>query len=124
MTAILNRFFMVYISIGLYFRLLNFQNKSIAVGFIPRKSIFLHRFGAPGIVSTHTVNIQIDVQVDEIMKFDSRAFESFKKALSKISKPIKVASSNPALQVGVNAEETNSVDSQVSLTDQLKGMFK
>jgi len=66
----------------------------------------------------------LDVQVDEIMKFDARAFESFKKALSKMSKPIKTASSVPALQVGLNSEESNVADASNTLVDQLRTIWK
>jgi hypothetical protein len=66
----------------------------------------------------------LDVQVDEIMKFDARSFESVKKAIARMSKTVKVASSNPALQVGVNTDEVSSVEPQAStLVDQLKGIW-
>jgi hypothetical protein len=48
--------------------------------------------------------IALHAQVDEMMKFDDRAFESYKKAIARMSKPIKTASSAPAIQMGVSED--------------------
>lgn len=65
----------------------------------------------------------LHAQVDEIMKFDDRAFASYKKALSRVSRPVKTASASvPALQVGVNNEDAVQTQ-ETTIVDQLKKMW-
>jgi hypothetical protein len=64
-------------------------------------------------------------QVDEIMQFDKKSFESFKRALSRVNKQTKTAS--PALQVGIKSPEELGEGSSAGapdLTSQLKKLWK
>ena len=64
----------------------------------------------------------VDAQVDELMKFSNDSFESFKKAVEKVSKPtVKIAA--PALNVGVTDETEAPVQKDVSLNSQLKKLW-
>jgi hypothetical protein len=64
----------------------------------------------------------LHTQVDELMKFDARAFESFKKATSRITKTVKTASTVPAMQVGVTSDDTQAYVPE-TLGDQLKSIW-
>ena len=66
----------------------------------------------------------LHAQVDEIMKFDNKAFESYKLAVSRVVKPSAVKTAAPALQVGVNSDESITPTEQgANLVDQLKKMW-
>jgi DNA-binding transcriptional MerR regulator len=74
-----------------------------------------------GMINSDTMTLH--AQVDEIMKFDDRAFASYKKALSRVSRPVKTASASvPALQVGVNNEDAVQAQ-ETTIVDQLKKMW-
>ena len=64
----------------------------------------------------------LHAQVDELMKFDARAFESYKKATARLAKPIKTASSVPAIQVGVTSDDVQT-SAPETLSDQLKNIW-
>ena len=66
----------------------------------------------------------LDAQVDEIMKFDSKAFESVKKAVARMSNPVKVASAAPALNVGLNDYSETQAASETTIVDQLSQIWK
>lgn len=63
----------------------------------------------------------LHAQVDEIMKFDNRAFESYKLAVSKVTKPSAIKTAAPAIQVGISSDE--STGDNISLVEQLKKMW-
>jgi len=66
----------------------------------------------------------LHAQVDEIMTFDDKSFESYKRALSRVSKTSHTKTAAPALNVGMGSDELGEgVDSPVNLTDQLNKLF-
>jgi hypothetical protein len=67
----------------------------------------------------------LHAQVDEIMNFDDKSFESFKKVLSRINKPSNVKNASPALNVGMGSDELGEgSDNPVNLTGQLNKLFE
>ena len=68
---------------------------------------------------------ELHAQVDEIMKFDDKSFESYKRALDRVSKSAKVKTAAPALNVGMNDETVGeSTDTPVDLVGQLSKLFE
>ncbi len=67
----------------------------------------------------------LDVQVDEIMKFDDLAFESYKRVVSNTNAVVKTASTKSVPQVGVREDNSSPEDAGApeSLTDKLKNMW-
>jgi len=66
----------------------------------------------------------LEKQVNEIMSFDNKSFESFKRALSRVAKPAQVKTAAPALNVGVSSEDLGEgVTSPENLADQLRKMW-
>jgi hypothetical protein len=67
----------------------------------------------------------LHAQVDEIMKFDNKAFESYKLAISRVAKPAAVKTAAPAINVGVNSEDIGSGSSEGggNMVDQLKKLW-
>jgi hypothetical protein len=65
-------------------------------------------------------------QVDEIMQFDNKSFESFKRALSRVSKPTGIkTTASPALNVGIGSENIGDdiADSSQSLASQIQKLW-
>lgn len=67
----------------------------------------------------------LHTQVDEIMNFDDKSFESFKRALSRVTKPTSVKTAAPALNVGMGSEDLGEgVSDPADLTSQLNKLFE
>jgi len=64
----------------------------------------------------------LHAQVDEIMNFDDKSFESFKRALARVSSPRKSAA--PALNVGISNYDEAPVVKSASLKDELEKLFE
>jgi hypothetical protein len=66
----------------------------------------------------------LDMQVDDIMKFDDQAFESYKRVVANTQAAVKTASVKDVPQVGIRNDNSQSGDNvDVSLTDQLIKMW-
>jgi len=65
----------------------------------------------------------LHAQVDEIMNFDDKSFESFKRALARVSKPTSTKTASPALNVGINEDFSEVSSDSVDLTGQLNKLF-
>jgi hypothetical protein len=57
------------------------------------------------------------------MSFDNKSFESFKRALSRVTKPAQVKTAAPALNVGVSSEDIGGGISSPNLADQLTKLW-
>jgi len=69
----------------------------------------------------------LDLQVDEIMKFDDRAFESYKRVVANTNAAVKTASVKSVPQPGVREDNSQPGDNgggAESLSDQLTGLWK
>jgi hypothetical protein len=63
-------------------------------------------------------------QVEEIMNFDPKSFESFKKAVARVSKKGVVKTAAPAFDVGVNGDAIgDEVEKPANITEQLKKLW-